>query len=439
MKTPRFLQFGFGRESAWTLVFRVTSLGAGLLVTILLTRALGAEGYGIYSYALAIVGLLSLPAESGLPMLVMRETAKNMSLDRPKVVRGVWIWSGRVATGISLILLISGAIVVLAMGGGSLDVRNWTLLLAFVLIPLLALGNLRGAALRGLERVLAGPLPEFVVRPVVYLTFLAVLAFAAEQYTPAQAMGLHVVAAGLAFIVGAILLWRFAPTSVREASPTYEGRTWLRSALPLALITGMMTINGYSDIIMLGIFENDEVVGVYRVAVQVAALVSLGMEAVNMVIAPRFAKLYAQRDLSGLQRVAASSARIVFVSSVGAAVVYAIVGREFLDLVFGAEFIAAFVPSLILMSGGLVNSATGSTGYLLTMTGHERDEAKVVTVAAIVNVLLNLALIPFLGAVGAAIASAISYAVWRIWLWRYVRRRLGINSSAFARTSPPPS
>lgn len=437
MRTPRLLQFGFARESAWILAFRVTSLGAGLLVTILLTRALGASGYGIYSYAFAIVSLLSLPAQSGLPILLMRETAKNVATDRPDLVRGVWLWTGRAATAISMALLVGGVIVVLATSGGELDVRDWTLLLAFVLVPLLALGNLRGAALRGLERVLAGTMPEYLIRPIAFVIVLAVLAFTAGQYTPAEAMGIHVFAAALAFAVGAIMLWRRTPDDVRQAKPRYEARPWLLSALPLALITGMMTINGYADIIMLGIFEPDETVGIYRVAVQVSALVSLGMEAVNMVIAPRFASLYAKRDLSQLQRLASGSARVVLIASVGAGLAFLAVGRQLLDIVFGVEFVAAFVPTLILMAGGLVNSAAGSTGYLLNMTGHERDEAKVVTIAAILNLVLNLLLIPLLGAVGAAIATAVSYAVWRSWLWRYVRRRLGINSSAFAKSSEP--
>jgi len=410
----------------------VVSLGSGLLATILLSRALGAQGYGIYSYAFAIVSLLSLPAESGLPILLMRETAKNVSTNNSGLVRGVWNWTTRVALVISATIIVGGIAAVLITAGGSLGVRDWTLLLALTLVPLLALGNLRGAALRGLNRVIPGVLPELVLRPATFAAILGAMALTLDQYSPAAAMGAHVVAAASAFLAGAFLLWKATPDELRTSTPRYEGRSWISSALPLALITGMMTINGYADIIVLGMFDTDEAVGVYRIAVQVAGLVSMGMMAVNMVIAPQFASLHAKGDMSQLQRLASGSARVVLIASLGGSLAFLGIGRQLLDIVFGPEFVAAFVPTLILMVGGLVNSATGSTGYLLNMTGHEKDEAKVVTISATLNLVLNFILIPSLGGIGAAIATAISYMLWRFWLWRYVKLRLGINSSAFA-------
>jgi O-antigen/teichoic acid export membrane protein len=46
---------------------------------VLLARMLGAEGYGIYAYAFALVTLLAMPAKAGLPQLVVRETARGVA------------------------------------------------------------------------------------------------------------------------------------------------------------------------------------------------------------------------------------------------------------------------------------------------------------------------------------------------------------------------
>jgi len=78
-----------------------------------------------------------------------------------------------------------------------------------------------------------------------------------------------------------------------------------------------------------------------------------------------------------------------------------------------------------------VNSAAGSVGMLLNMTRYERDTAKGLAVSAILNVVLNLLLIPLLGIIGAAIATAVSLITWKVLLWWVVRWRLGINSLAF--------
>jgi len=100
-------------------------------------------------------------------------------------------------------------------------------------------------------------------------------------------------------------------------------------------------------------------------------------------------------------------------------------------MVFGPEYDASYGPLLILIAGQAVNSAAGSVGFLLNMTGHERDTAAGMGVAVALNLALNLALIPSWGILGAATATAFSMAVWNGLLWWRVWRKLGINSLAF--------
>jgi O-antigen/teichoic acid export membrane protein len=66
----------------------------------------------------------------------------------------------------------------------------------------------------------------------------------------------------------------------------------------------------------------------------------------------------------------------------------------------------------------------------MSMTGHERISARILWQTALLNVLLNAVLIPLYGLVGAALASAVSLAIWNTMLYREVHRRLGINSTA---------
>jgi O-antigen/teichoic acid export membrane protein len=106
-------------------------------------------------------------------------------------------------------------------------------------------------------------------------------------------------------------------------------------------------------------------------------------------------------------------------------------GKPFLRLVFGPPYEAAYVPMIILLVGQLVNSAAGSVGALLNMTRYEMETAKGMAVAAGVNVVLNFALIPVWGTIGAALATAVSLVTWNVLLWWSVRKRLGISSLAF--------
>lgn len=420
------------RDGVWSIALKLSSAFLAFLVSVLLARILGPEGYGIYAYAFAVVTLLAMPAQAGLPILVVRETARGMAQNKPELVRGVWVWSSRVIALLSMILATGAGLVLYFWRKGAWDEQAWTFLWAFALVPLMALGNLRGAALRGLHKIVAGQLPEFVLRPGTFVLLIGGTAgLGLLQLTPSLVMALHVAAAATAFSLGAYLLWKHAPSSVKQSRPRYMTRIWVASTIPLALISGMSLVNRQADVIMLGIYMPDDQVGIYRVAVQMATLASFGLQAVNLVIAPRFADLYAREEMARLQELVTRSARVILTMNLGITITFVLVGGTVLDLVFGRAFHAAYYPLLILLGGQLVNSMAGSVGSLLNMTGKEKETARAMGFAAGVNVLLNLLLIPVWGIIGSSVATAISLIVWNGILWRTVRKRMGINTLAF--------
>ena len=75
--------------------------------------------------------------------------------------------------------------------------------------------------------------------------------------------------------------------------------------------------------------------------------------------------------------------------------------------------------------------AFGSLGTILNMVGQERLSLVGVGIALGLNVLLNAILIPRFGANGAAVATGTSLIVRQTLLWYWLRRRLGLRSSAF--------
>ncbi|MDQ3564372.1 MAG: polysaccharide biosynthesis C-terminal domain-containing protein [Pseudomonadota bacterium] len=94
------------------------------------------------------------------------------------------------------------------------------------------------------------------------------------------------------------------------------------------------------------------------------------------------------------------SARVVLLVSLPVALSMIIFGRWILLTVFGLEFVSGATALAILSAAQIVNAAMGSVGLLLIMTGHERDTATGVGIAAAVNVTLNVLLIPVWGLKG---------------------------------------
>ena len=223
------------------------------------------------------------------------------------------------------------------------------------------------------------------------------------------------------------MLARARPARSKREPAVFRTRVWAAAAFPLALVSGIEIINQNIDILLLGVLRNVEEVGLYRVVVQVSIFVTFGLSVVDMVMAPEFARLSGTGKFKELERVARLSAAATLALAAPVVVIFVLFGEELLSLAFGSSYGAGSAALAILALGQLVNALTGSVGLLLNMSGNERDTLRAGAAAVLVNVAMNLVLIPPFGLVGAAIATSLSLALWNVILWRYVRLRLGIS------------
>jgi O-antigen/teichoic acid export membrane protein len=95
---------------------------------------------------------------------------------------------------------------------------------------------------------------------------------------------------------------------------------------------------------------------------------------------------------------------MMFWPSAVAALAMLICGRYFLSM-FGPDFTAGYPAMLVILFGIALRSATLPVEHLLNMSGYHRDTLRVYAVMALVNVGLNVLLIPRFGIVGAAIGT----------------------------------
>ncbi|MEY4717981.1 MAG: hypothetical protein RL563_599, partial [Pseudomonadota bacterium] len=258
-----------------SILIKIANTGLNFLLAVLLARALGPEGYGLYAYVFSVIMVLAVPAEMGLPQLVVRETAKAQSASNWGLMRGLWRWAGWIA-GLTSVML--AVLSLTAIGWVKPDfnpVQLDAFMLGLVLVPLVALGNLRGAALRGLRKTILGQLPELLLQPGSFLLMiLGVMFVYPERLTPAGVMGINALAAGMAFLIGAVLLWRVKPSGLQRSRPRYEKRAWFAAVLPLAFVSGMQLINNHTAILLLGYFKSPAEVGIFKVVSSCSGLVA---------------------------------------------------------------------------------------------------------------------------------------------------------------------
>ena len=423
-------QSTFLKQSFWSVLIKAASLLLGFVTVVLLARVLGKDAYGIYAVVFATMTVLSIPAALGAPNLMVRETAKTLEADQTERLGALWR-QGDMFVLISSIAVVAGLVVWLA-----LSTPSQTYLIAFLaglaLVPLRAFVGLRGGVLRGLGKVVAGQIPEFLLRPALFLALALVLAVMLQDHLDATTtLVAHSIAALLA-LVGVIALQRKLTPPGTSGGPSPIGMgAMLMASGAMGLVAGAQVLNNNLDVMMLGAMRESGEAGIYKVAASTALLVSFGLQAVNQVLMPRVAASHKRGDLQAMKTVIRQSARLSLGLAAASAVILIAMGPWFLETAFGAEYRAAYPALVILVGGQLLNAAFGPVISVLNMTGHERDTLKGVLIACGLNVALNALLIPPFGVIGAASATAATLVCWNAILFWRVRQRLGLNASAF--------
>jgi O-antigen/teichoic acid export membrane protein len=412
-----------------TLVLQLTSRALTFLTMLLLSRALGAAGYGQYAFIMAVLGILGSIATFGMPSVLTREVAALRARHDNAGLKGLVLFSllfGLFASSISVAVYILLQASPEALSGRASIRADY--LAAALLIPLWVLvGNLGGIQ-QGLKRIVAAQLPAGVIQPLALLLFLVAAYWALENtLTVAQAVTLTAVAGALALAAGAILTLLALRRQVRmRGGLSLHCRRWLAAGFSISLLTILNAVSAHADIMLLGWLAGPEATGLFHVATRNAHLLTSLSVALIIPLGPLVAELHAEGDRAALQRVVRRSTRVVFFLTMPAALAMIVAGQFYLEL-FGAGFAAAHLALAILAVAQLVNVGAGPVQMLLIMTGHQARIIPAMSCSVLANIVLNLALVPTFGATGAACATAFSIVLWNAALNYEVRRHLGID------------
>lgn len=410
---------------------RLAGMGLGFLVGVQLARSLGAEGYGIYGLAMAIIAVLTVPTEFGLPQLLTREVAAAQTRNDGGTIHAVLRWATKVSLLMALIIALALPIWMVYWGGGLQSPLAWPLLAGILLVPVAAQVSLRCAALRGLQQIIKGEYPDVLLRPLTFSILLFAVPWLLGPLTPAMAMFLGVCSAFLTLLLAQHLLAQEMPAKPIRNERHANTREWWLSALPMAATNGMGVLRGQLLVLMLGLLMTASDVGQYRIATSILMLVLFPVSVLNTVLAPSIASLHVTGERSALRKVllaiSAGSAFGILLLSVP----FFVAGEWLIPWVFGDEFNTANSVLIILCAGLFLSNLFGGNVVLLNMTGHQRDVMLVSGVSLLILAVAAYFLVAKLGLSGAALAYVVSNTSSDLMMWALARKRLGLAASVF--------
>jgi len=427
---PGTLRFRLARDTVGVMAIRALSMGLSFAVSVVLARLLGVREFGLYSLAMSVLGLLVVPATFGFPQLLVREIAAYRVKGEWGLIRGLLRFAQRTSLFASLGITLVGSLVLWLLSDRFSGEAVLVLALAFLALPLWALLNLHGEALRGFEQILAGQWVSTVMRPLGFLILVGVAwLFAGGLADASLALGLHILAAGIALTFAFYLLRRQLIRSVASNAVSQNTAVWIRSALSLAVLYLIGLIPQHAGILMLGWMCGPEEVGLYKVAYQTALLVPLGVSMVNIVVAPIISRLFAEGNLYALRRLVTKVTLISLLLALPFALFFLIKGSWLLSSLFGEEFRESRQTLILLTLSQVIYVLTAPLGLALVMTRFESRLAFASGVAWFFHVVLNLILIPIYGINGVGISYGSSMAMFYAMVLRIYFRIFRLNSN----------
>lgn len=380
-------------------------------------RLLGPEGYGLFGLALAISSTVVVLTSMGWPSAMMRMMARYQESAQWGHWRGLVIRATQVVLGLSLFALA----ILVGISKSSLvnhSIADSVAYAGLIAAPLAIIALYR----KGL--MVLGHTKASIVLEDLLLPGLTVAGFLVLSVQTALA-GLQLYLAAVCFValLSIAYFWTSVPDDVRGQRSRFETREWWRIAAPL-MIGGLaqMALTRI-DIIMLGAMTDPSTTGIYVAASRLAMISGIVLIGVNTIAAPLLAKAYQGGRIEEFFWIFRRSVVWSTAGAVPVIMLLLLVPGLLLGL-FGPGFESGADLLRVLALGQFVNAVTGSVGFALIVSRHEKAFAVSTISMMLLNIVGNFIAIPTYGAIGAAWVSAVSVAGLNLWqLWVILARR----------------
>lgn len=369
-------------------------LAASFAIAIMVSRALGVEAKGQLALLQQFPAIAALLLGLGLEAAHAYHVGRDSSDPAATVSDSLAYTLTVSALGVPLTMLVMWLLV------PALDqVSTLAVIIAAATVPPLLLTALAGGVLTGLGRVPSQALAQ-AAAAAVSLSLIGTLAVLGR-------LTLEGVVAALAVALAVGAVSALLATRVRSLPRPSLGR--LRTELPYARRSYVQSVTGYlemrQDVVLLGILGSAAGVGVYSVGVSLAELLIYAPQTLGAALMARSL----QEDAQSGADLTARTTRLLTAFMLITAGALALVARPLVIALFGTQFTQAATVIAVLTPGIVLwGIASQPAAYLAS---HGRLFPRMSTATLLVNFVLNLALIPVLGPVGAAIATAVSYTV----------------------------
>jgi O-antigen/teichoic acid export membrane protein len=354
------------------------------IYTIYLIRYLGVENFGILSFALALTSILEILSDLGLNILMTRDVARDRDLTN-KYLKNI--------VSIKIVLLVClVTITVLALN--MLNYSQTELYVVYLLLFMLIFNTFSAVffyLFQAYEKLEYQSIANLLNSSLMFIGVFLVIRFNS---------GLIILSIIYALISGLILSFYvyISITRFKFPRPSFEfdrefWKPTIGRALQFGLISVFATIYVWIDSVMLSFMVGNEAVGIYNAAYRIVLILLFVPVVINAAVFPVMSRLYGSSE-SSLQRITEKYFKFMILISIPMGILITFFAGNIILLLFGDAYYASVIALQILIWATVVTFINSSYVQLFQSSNKQLTVTKIAFIGMILNIVLNLLLIP---------------------------------------------
>lgn len=386
------------KNTGWLLFEQLFRLGVTLVVTSLMARFLGIEGFGLINYGLAYIMIFTTVSNLGIDSILVNEIIKNRN-ETGKLI-GTTIYLRLVSSVIS-IFCIYLVVKYLNMDDNSIQVITMIQSISLIFVVFDSIGYWFQSNLQSKYVVIA----KSIAFIIVSIWRLALIFFGKSLTYFAVATVIEAIAISTLILIYYI---RFEGPKLRYSFQVakrllFKGYHFLIAGMLIMIYTQI-------DKIMLGQMTGNITVGIYSAALAISSLWMFIPNAFINSARPIIMASKYQNEESYIMKNKQLYCSIIWIG-ISASIVITLLAKPIILFIYGIEFIDSINVLVILIWSRIFALIGTIKAIWLTSENLSKYLMYFVGIGALLNVILNIILIPNYGAVGAAVATLIAEVI----------------------------
>jgi len=397
---------------------------------------LGPSDYGLLTLGITILNIASIIGLAGIHHSIGKFVNHYLAKKQHDKVKGILISSFIITASLSILILLilyySSNFI--AESIFNIQGLNTIITIFSIGVPFSVLTQLIKYYFFAFKKAEYVILSESIFEKALNLVFLIVLiSISASLFTISWT---YVVTLIISFLVAALLLRSKIKNILRNAlKPTFNFKELISFSFPLVLVGIFGTALAWTDTIFIGIFKSNADVGIYNAAYVIASALMIFWLSFGDILYPIMSELYAKNAKGLIRKNFEIVSRWIFIIAFPIFIIVLLFPSMIIFLLFGQSYQRAVSPLSILIIGYFIVTIFGLSEHGLRTFKKTKFLGISTLLVFLMNVALNIMLIPPFGIIGAAIATTFSILIVSLvrllYFWRILK--FGYNKMLYSK------